>query len=146
MAPAREGGGRGELCGAVEGRERGLDPLGVDPRRFEARANALHAPAVQRPAILDQQPGVAGVIERALADERRDRLLDGGGRVARAVKARAQLRDAVFAAPQVAVGEGERIGRHLGGGRCAGRAAGRRRVVRHVLRALPGAVRHPARR
>ena len=39
----------------------------VDPGRFEARADALDAPTVERPAILDQQPRVARVVEVALA-------------------------------------------------------------------------------
>ena len=38
-------------------------------RRLEARADPLHAPAVDRPAILDQQPRVARVVEVALAGD-----------------------------------------------------------------------------
>ena len=81
----------------------------VDAGGLEPRADPRDAPAVDRAAVLDQQARVALVVDVALLDDDRERLLDRRRREPRPLEPRAQLGDAVLAPGDQAVAARERV-------------------------------------
>jgi hypothetical protein len=106
--------GGGQLRRVVAAGERLLDQLGGDPGGLQAGANPLGAPAVEVAAVLGEQPRVALVVDVALLDDDRQRLVDQLHAQPGTLQSRSQLGDAVLAAPEVAIAAPERLVQRVG--------------------------------
>ena len=107
-----------ELGLALHSGQGALDELALDATPVQVALDPLRAPAIERPAVLDELPRVAGVVEKTGLLELRYRLVDLSRSHPPSLETATQLGDGVRSPTKRLVGELDRpLAIGLGGGR-----------------------------